>query len=133
MSANRISTFITTLSAVVQAAGGIALLFGSDELLVPVVSGKAAGVTVLGQLVASGWLAMAWLNWCQRHLLIGGIYGRPMVLANFTLYLVSASSLVHLSMGSGSPAVVMVPAVLFGLLTLVYGMLLLKGPFGSDG
>jgi hypothetical protein len=133
MNANRTSTAITTFSAVVLAAGGIALLFGSEELLTPVVPGAAAGVTLLGQLVAGGWLAMAWLNWNQRHLVIGGIYGRPTVLANFTLYLVSSSSLAHRLIGGDTPAVLLALALLFGVLTLAYAMLLLRGPFGSDG
>ncbi|MEP7184375.1 MAG: hypothetical protein ABI767_00945 [Rhodanobacter sp.] len=133
MNANRTSTAITTSSAVVLAVGGIALLFGSDELLAPVVRGASAGVTVLGQLVAAGWLAMAWLNWNQRHMVIGGIYGRPTVLANFTLYLLSVTSLAHRLMAGDAPAVLLVLALFFGLLTLVYSMLLLRGPFGSDG
>ena len=133
MNASRISTAITTFSAVVLAAGGIALLLGSEELLAPVVQGAPASVTLLGQLVASGWIAMAWLNWNQRHLVIGGIYGRPTVLANFTLYLVSSSSLAHRLIGGDTPAVLVVLALLFGALTLAYAMLLLGGPFGSDG
>ena len=132
MNVNRTSTAITTSSAVVLATGGIALLFGSDVLLAPLVHAPMADLTVLGQLVAGGWLAMAWLNWNQRHLVIGGIYGRPIVLANFTLYLVSASSLAHRVMGGGTPAAVVSLALLFGLLTLVYTKLLLRGPFGSD-
>lgn len=133
MNASRISTVITRFSAFILAAGGIALLFGSEELLTPVVPGAAAGVTLLGQLVAGGWLAMAWLNWNQRHLLIGGIYGRPTVLANFTLYLVSSSSLAHRVIGGDTPAVLVMLGLIFGVLTLVYATLLLRGPFGSDG
>lgn len=133
MNANRTSTAITTSSAVVLAMGGIALLFGSDELLAPVLPGATAGVAVLGQLIAGGWLAMAWLNWNQRRLIVGGIYARPTVLANFMLYLVSASSLVHRLMAGGAPALLVALALLFGVLTLVYTMLLLRGPFGSDG
>ncbi|MDQ6647946.1 MAG: hypothetical protein M3Y93_12080 [Pseudomonadota bacterium] len=132
MNAKRTSTTITTSSAVVLAVGGIALLFGSNELLAPMVPGASAGITVLGQMVAAGWLAVAWLNWNQRQMVIGGIYGRPTVLANFTLYLISVSSLAHRLMAGGAPVVLLVLALLFGLLTLVYAMLLLRGPFGSD-
>ncbi len=132
MNAKRTSTTITTSSAVVLAVGGIALLFGSNELLAPMVPGASAGITVLGQMVAAGWLAVVWLNWNQRQMVIGGIYGRPTVLANFTLYLISVSALAHRLMAGGAPVVLLVLALLFGLLTLVYAMLLLRGPFGSD-
>lgn len=132
MNATRTSTMITTSSAVVLAAGGLALLFGSDELLARAIPGTAAGTTVLGQLVAAGWLAVAWLNWNHRHAVIGGIYGRPAVLSTLALYLISAFSLAHPAMAGGAPGVVGALAVLFGILALVYGMLLLRGPFGSD-
>lgn len=132
MNATRTSTAITTFTALVLGAGGFALLFGSDELLPRALPGLAAGATVLGQLVSAGWLALAWLNWNQRRMIVGGIYGRPTVLANLMLFLVSAFSLAHPARTSGAPVALGVFAVLFGVLALVYGMLLLRGPFGDD-
>ena len=132
MNAARTSSFITTVSAVVLALGGIALLFASDELLPRLMPGTPASGTVLGQLISAGWLAMAWLNWNQRRMIVGGIYGRPTVLANFMLYLVSASSLGHPAMASGASPLLLLLTVLFAALTLVYGALLLRGPFGAD-
>ncbi|HET6432699.1 hypothetical protein [Dyella sp.] len=132
MDANRTSAAITITSTLVLAIGGIALLFAPDVLLAPLAPGAVAALTVLGQLVAGGWLAMAWLNWNQRHLVIGGIYARPLVLGNFTLYLISASSLAHRVKAGDAPPAMLALAVLFGTLTLVYAALLLRGPFGRD-
>lgn len=132
MNATRTSTLITTISALVLAAGGVALLFGSDELLPRVLPGTPAGATVLGQLVAAGWLALAWLNWNQRRMVVGGIYGRPTVLANLALYLIGAFSLAHPAMVGGATPALRALAVLFGALALVYAALLLRGPFGTD-
>ena len=102
MNATRTSAAITTVSALVLAAGGMALLFGAEEILARAMPGTTAGSTVLGQLVAAGWLAIAGLNWNQRQTIIGGIYGRPLVLANFALYMVSAFSLAHPAMAGGA-------------------------------
>lgn len=132
MHAIRISTAITTFSALVLAAGGIALLFGSDELLAGAIPGAAVSATILGQLVAAGWLGIAGLNWNQRHVIIGGIYGRPMVLSNLSLYAISALSVAHPLMTGAVPRVFAVLAALFGVLALLYGTLLLRGPFGAD-
>jgi hypothetical protein len=132
MNATRTSTIITTISALVLATGGVALLFGSDELLPRAIAGVPTGATVLGQLVAAGWLALAWLNWIQRRTIIGGIYGRLTVLPTWTLYLISAFSLGHPVMAGGAPAALGALAALFGMLALVYTVLLLRGPFGSD-
>lgn len=131
MNATRSSIAITMFSTAVLALGGGALLFASDELLPRIVPGLPAGATVLGQLISAGWLAMAWLNWNQRRSIIGGIYARPTVLANFGLYLVSAFSLAHpLAHGGALPAM-RVLCLVFGALALVYGMLLVRGPFGD--
>lgn len=132
MNATRTSSLITTCSALILGAGGVALLFGSDALLPRVMPGMPASATVLGQLVAAGWLALAWLNWNQRRMIVGGIYGRPTVLANLMLYLVSAFSLGHPAMVGGAPPVLRLLTVVFGVLALLYGALLLRGPFGAD-
>lgn len=131
MNATHTSAAITTFSAALLALGGVALLFDADGLLPRVMPGLPAAATVLGQLVAAGWLAVAWLNWNQRHAVVGGIYGRPTVLANFGLYLISACSLAHpLLHGEGTLAMRAL-GVLFGVLTLVYGLLLVRGPLGD--
>lgn len=132
MNATRTSSFITLSSALVLGAGGLALLFGSDELLPRLLPGASAAATVLGQLISAGWLALAWLNWNQRRMLVGGIYGRPTVLANLMLYLVSAFSLGHPVADGGASPVLLALTVVFGALALVYGALLIRGPFGTD-
>ncbi|HET6806113.1 MAG TPA: hypothetical protein VFH59_11795 [Frateuria sp.] len=132
MNATRSSSFITTFSALVLAGGGAALLFGADELLPRLMPGMPASATVLGQLVSAGWLALAWLNWNQRRIIVGGIYGRPTVLANLMLYLVSALSLGHPAMAGGASPALLCLTVLFAALALVYGALFLRGPFGTD-
>ncbi|MGN2254899.1 hypothetical protein ACFWZ4_16115 [Frateuria sp. GZRe12] len=132
MNATRISSLITTFNAAVLGIGGLALLFGSDELLPRLMPGMPANATVLGQLISAGWLALASLNWNQRRMIVGGIYGRPTVLANLMLYLVSACSLGHPVMAGVASPVMGFLAVLFAVMAVVYGALLMRGPFGVD-
>ena len=124
-----ISSRISTLSALVLLLGGAVLLFASDVVLPALVPGFPARAAWIGQLVAAGWLAVAALNWLQRRALLGGIYGRPTVLANTTLHLVAALSVARaLADGAAPPAAwaVLVPTA---LLALAYGALMLRGPF----
>lgn len=130
MNAARTSTAITTLSASVLAVGGVALLFASDVLLPKLVPGVDVRATVLGQLVAAGWLGVAWLNWNQRRTLLGGIYGRLVMLPNLALYLISGFSLMHAARANGS-FLLGAFAALFGILAVLYAALLLRGPFGT--
>ena len=124
-----ISSLISRTSAAVLLFGGTALLFAPDALLPALVPSFPPGATWLGQLLGAAWLGIAALNWLQRSVVLGGIYGRPVVLANLSLYFISALSLLRpLANGAASPMVWAVagPA---GALAVAYGALLLRGPF----
>lgn len=131
VTAARNSTVISTVSTVVLGVAGIALLFGADVLIPRVFPGIGPGAAMLGQLIAAGWLAVAWLDWNQRHTLLGGIYGRPTVLSNVMLYFVSALSLARPAMASDASAGLQALALVFAVMALVYSGLLMRGPFGA--
>ena len=69
------------------------------------------------------------LNWPQRGALLGGICGRSVVFANSTLYLISALSLLRALPGGTAPVVTWLVFVPLAVLAVVYGALLLRGPF----
>lgn len=128
-----LSSLVSRASAGFLFVAGIALLFGSDILLPRVVPDFPPTSAWLGQFVAAGWLAVANLNWVSRSALLGGIYGRPVVVTNLMLYTISAlGSLRALGAGAAAP-VVSVVAVPMTLLAVVYGALLLRGPFDRLG
>ena len=124
------SSLISRLSACVLFLGGATLLFGSDVVLPALVPGFPPAAAWLGQLLGSGWLAIAALNWLQRSTVLGGIYGRPTVLANFTLYFVSALSLLRGLSTAGAPRIEWLAAGVASALAVAYGALLFHGPFG---
>jgi hypothetical protein len=123
-----ISSALSRVSAAVLAAGGGALLFAPDVLLPALVPGFPPSGLWLGQLVGAAWLGMAALNWLQRAAILGGIYGRPVVLANLVLYFVSALSVLRVLLGGG-PTELWLILVPTGAFALAYGALLLRGPF----
>jgi hypothetical protein len=126
-----ISSIVSRTSALVLLLGGLALLFASDTLLPMLAPGFPRNAAWLGQLIGAAWLGVAALNWLQRTVLIGGIYGRPIVLANFVLYFISALSLLRaLPRASASPMAwaIVAPAA---VLAIVYGALLMRGPFDA--
>ena len=128
-----ISSLLSRASAGALAAGGAALLFASDALLPALAPGVPPSAAWLGQLLGAAWLGVAALNWLQRSTVLGGIYGRPIVLANLALYLVSALSLLRVLVGGDVPRALwgaLAPAVLFAA---AYGVLLVRGPFDPLG
>ena len=124
-----ISSLVSRVSAALLSLAGLVLLFASDVLLPAVVPGLPPAAAWLGQLLAAAWLGVAALNWLQRAAVLGGIYGRPIVLANLALYFVSALSLLRALMSAGTSSVLWLALAPSAVLAAVYGALLLRGPF----
>lgn len=126
-----ISSILSRISALVLLVSGLALLFAPDVLLPAVAPGFPPAAVWLGQLLAAAWLGVAALNWLQRGARLGGIYGRPIVFTNLALYLISALSLLRALFGGTPPKQLWFVFLLTTVLAIVYGALLLRGPFDS--
>ena len=126
-----VSSVVSQVSALVLFIAGVVLLFAPDVVLPAIVSGFPASGAWLGQLLAAAWFGVAALNWLQRRVVLGGIYGRPTVLANVALYFISALSLLRVLLGHGAPPLLWLAVVVTGALAVAYGALLLRGPFGA--
>jgi len=124
-----ISSVVSRVSAVVLLVGGVTLLFAPDVVLPAVVPAFPPAAMWLAQLLAAAWLGVAALNWLQRSALLGGIYGRPVVLTNGALYFISALSLLRALLDGTAPVVMWLVFIPLAALAVVYGALLLRGPF----
>jgi hypothetical protein len=128
-----ISSWVSRTSAAVLLAGGAALLFAADVILPILAPGHPSGAAWLGQLLGAAWLGVAALDWLQRGTPLGGIYGRPVVLANLTLYFVGAMVLLRALREPGAPRALWWVAAPMTALAAVYGVLLLRGPLDPLG
>jgi hypothetical protein len=121
-----ISSHVSRVSAIVLAAAGLPLLFASDVILSILAPGLPPSSAWLGQLIAAGWLSVALFNWNARASVLGGIYGRPVVNLNLVLYMVTALGLLKAERATVTLRMLSIP---FLIMTVVYGALLLRGPF----
>jgi hypothetical protein len=127
-----ISTRIARASAALLLLGGLVLLFASDSILPRLIPNFPVAGAWLGQLMAASWLALGALNWLSQRQLIGGIYGRPVLMANAAFYFIVAMVLLKIVAQTAAPAalwIVFAPAILFAG---IYGWLLFRGPFERD-
>ena len=127
-----IATHVSRASALVLLISGLALLFAADDILPRLIPNFPATGAWLGQLLAAAWLGVATLNWLSRSLLLGGIYGRPVVATNAVLYFVTAMVLVKIIRSAETATamwILVAPAVLFAG---IYAWLLYRGPFQHD-
>jgi hypothetical protein len=119
---------ISRTSAGLLFIGGLALLFAPDAILPRLAPGLPASASWIGQLIAAAWLGVGSLNWLSRNAILGGIYGRPVVLANAVLYAITALSLIRPVLSGSLPAAVWCivgPSAVFATL---YARLLFGGP-----
>jgi hypothetical protein len=127
------SSTISRASAALLALGGIALLFASDSIIPRVAPGVSADAAWLGQLIGAGWLALAALNWLGRNTILGGIYGRPVVVANAALYFITGTTLVKVVMRGDAAPTILVATIVALAFAAVYAWLLFRGPLEPRG
>lgn len=78
---------MTSSSIVLGLAGIFALL--SPDLLLPV-QAAAGTASLLVQLMGALYFSLALMNWTAKDSAIGGIYARPVSLANFSHFFIGA-------------------------------------------
>ena len=75
-----------TLSAIILALIGISLIFLPKEILDYFELSVSDTLELLMQIIGSFYYAFAMLNWMSKGSIIGGIYNRPIAIANLTHY-----------------------------------------------
>lgn len=82
-----------TASAAFSAALGVVLTFMPQELLAHLGAVEQGFTVVLVQMLGVLCLGFATLNWMMRSSVIGGIYGRPVSMANCMHFTIGAVTL----------------------------------------
>jgi hypothetical protein len=126
------SSLLSRVSAALLLFGGVALLFAPDAILPRLIPGYPSDEGWFGQLLGAAWLAMAELNWLSRFTVLGGIYGRSVVSANMTLFLISAIAFWKATGRPEAGPAVWLPFAVTALLALAYAALMFKGPLPAD-
>jgi len=84
---------LMSLSAAFMAVAGVGLTFLPQELLAHVGVRSEGTPVLLIQILGALYLGFAMLNWMSRGSPMGGIYGRPVSMANFFAFAVGAMAL----------------------------------------
>ena len=126
------STLVSRISAAVLLTGGLAFLFAPGAVLPRLIPDYPPTALWLGQLLGSAWLGVAALNWASRATILGGIYGRPIVLANLAIYFTGVLVMLGAARRATLPGAVWAAVALAAVLALTYGWLLWRGPLPKD-
>jgi hypothetical protein len=113
---------LLVFSAAIYFLAGVATLFAPQELLSLGGAAPNSLTVALLQMVGAAFLGFGVLNWMSRHSLVGGIYSRPLVVANFGHTFAGAALLVKaVPRGNGS-ALAWAALGIYCVLALFFGL-----------
>jgi hypothetical protein len=124
---------IMTLCAVFLAIIGISLIFLPDEI--EGLSGLGSGKIplLLLQLLGGLYFGFSMLNWMTRTSVIGGIYNKPIVVANLSHFGIGGLALIKMLINNGSlPYWFWVLAGIYSIFALLFGILFSRSPTSTQ-
>lgn len=114
-----------SISATILGAAGIFLSFLPQESAG--FMGWSSTDPVVFQLLGALYFGFAMVNWTAKANLIGGIYGRPVAIGNFTHFLIAALALIKISFKAPTAPIIAV-AIVYSLLAILFGYIFFTHP-----
>ena len=111
--------YLMVASALLMATIGLSLTFAPQEILHHLDSEATNWEQSLAQLCGALHFGFALMNWMAKGVLLGGIYGRPIVIGNLVHFTMGALLLLKMSSGPSTDAV---RWVLFGVYAVFAGL-----------
>ncbi|MDQ3171426.1 MAG: hypothetical protein M3Q55_14925 [Acidobacteriota bacterium] len=121
------SKLLLSASALFFGLAGAGATFLPVELLTHVRQPGARILVVFIQALGALYLALAMLNWMSRGATIGGIYGRPLVVANLLYFMMTGIVLARWAAESAPPGI-MVLAAIHVLFAVCFGAVMFGSP-----
>ncbi|HRH48977.1 MAG TPA: hypothetical protein PLP23_09505 [Panacibacter sp.] len=120
---------IMTAAAIVTGIAGIAFTFLPGEIL-NYTDMKANGpLLLLLQILGALYFAFAMLNWMTKTSIIGGIYNRPIAVANFTHFFIGAMALMKGILSNPAlPIGIWAIAIVYAIFAISFGLIFLRSP-----
>ncbi|MED5256293.1 MAG: hypothetical protein VX818_03560 [Candidatus Neomarinimicrobiota bacterium] len=124
---------LMTLNAIILALIGISLIFLPKEILDYFELSASDTLELLMQITGSLYFAFAMLNWMSKGSLIGGIYGRPIAIANLTHFVIAGLSLIKGIMANpGLSYVIWSIAIVYSIFAILFGIVAFKHPVSKN-
>ncbi len=116
-------------SSLAMGAAGLAFTFIPEEVLKLLQSEINRPSNLLPQITGALYVGFAMLNWMNRYSVIGGIYNKPTVMANFAHFFIGAMALIKgMRANPGQSSLLWVITVVYILFAVIFGWLFYKNP-----
>jgi hypothetical protein len=117
-----------TIAAVLGIAA-LALIFAPELVLERLAIGPVEGALLLGQLYGAALFGLAIIAWFARTMLLGGIYGRAIVVGGFAHALVGVFALFHAVRALPANGWIWGAFIVYAMLAIWFGTLMFgRGP-----
>jgi len=124
---------LMTLSAMILALIGISLIFLPNEILDYLELSVSETLQLLMQIIGSFYFALAILNWMSKGSLIGGIYGRPIAMANLTHFVIAGLALIKGILANPSLSyVIWSIAIIYSIFAIFFGIVAFRHPVSEN-
>ena len=126
------SKVVMTGATIVLSLAGLACLFFPKEIfkLYDPSTENAQGLLV--QLLGAGFLGFAALDWISRRSLLGGIYGRPVVVANHTHFVLGSLLMIRRAISQPNNVVIWCTLAAYALIAVAFASILFGPPPRKD-
>tara|TARA_B100000700_G_scaffold278033_1_gene325855 strand:- start:50 stop:415 length:366 start_codon:yes stop_codon:yes gene_type:complete len=112
---------------------GISLIFLPKEILDYFELSASDTLELLMQITGSLYFAFAMLNWMSKGSIIGGIYGRPIAIANLTHFVIAGLSLIKgIMANTGLSYVIWSIAIVYSIFAILFGIVAFKHPVSKN-
>ena len=117
---------LMTSSSLILAVAGIFTLFAPDVLLSALGVAVTAQLSVLVQLLGTLYFSFALMNWTAKDSAIGGIYARPVSLANFSHFFSGTLLLIKYLLSNEFDLPILVISILYAIFAAVFYWLVFR-------
>lgn len=125
------SKWVMSASAIFMGVFGLAGSFLPREILAKLGMPQNAVLALVIQLAGALYIAFAMLNWMAKDSVIGGIYNRPLAMANVLHFTAGGLALLRGSVVKGAPSGVLVMAGFYTALAIAFGLIIFTSPVKS--
>jgi len=112
---------------------GISLIFLPNEILDYLELSVSETLQLLMQIIGSLYFAFAILNWMSKGSFIGGIYNRPIAMANLTHFVIAGLALIKEILANPSLSyIIWSIAIIYSIFAIFFGIVAFKHPVSEN-
>ena len=124
---------LMTSSAIILVLIGISLIFLLKEILDYLELSVSDTLELLMQIIGSFYFAFAMLNWMSKGSIIGGIYNRPIAIANWTHFVIAGLALIKGILSNPSLSyIIWSIAIIYSTFAILFGVVAFNHPVSEN-